>query len=459
MDDKDQNQFHDDDVEITDIPADEIAHHQPGWLRRQSEASLLHLRHLPPRRRNLYLAATLGLVGLVVVVIIGSSPSARNTLQAGIFGQAPTPTPTLAPGLDLFYIEGIPTWSQVYIDNHLLAHLPAIGESPIHLPRGHHLITWHAYPFQAQGCTISVPPVFASDTCRINQAVRLHTGLSAWIISFDVSLATLPDDQRTALIQTTQAALDKLQSTTIIQAGEEYAVNVLAGGVLQEAVTPVTAEQPLRATLRFQLDAGPNSQQTCAAQVLLQDCQSCRQFCPAPIPTPKVASDARQWNVLALIYSTWTYTSLDGHIIARDQSNSADHPLELSITWDGTHWHVGIVFNNQVTSQGNLACLTAEEEIGSTGDYSVAGEVNGDEVAVDWHFSAGSNLAGGCLAIGTPFDVTITSNALPSAYLLDRFGVVLSANVAARQYWALTPTADAYEMKLAQQLAAQPPLQ
>lgn len=459
MDDTEQEQFHEDDVEISDIPTEEIGNAPPGWIRRGSEASLLRLRHLPPRRRNLYLAVTSGIIGLIVIIIIGSSPEARGTLQAGIFGQAPTPTPTLAPGLDLFYIEGIPTWSQVYIDERLLTRLPKVGEAPLQLSRGHHLITWHAYPFQAQNCTVSVPPVFASDTCRVNQAVRLHASLSAWIISFDVSLASLPEDQRTALIQTTQAALDKLQSSAIIQPGEQYASDVLAGGQLQATVAAVTAKQLLRATLSFQLDAAPNSQQTCAAGILVQDCQACRFFCPAPNSPSQAASDAQQWNVLALIYSAWTYTTLDGHVIARDQAASADHPLELSITWDDTNWHVSIMFNNQVTSQGDLACLSAEEQIGSTGEYSLTGGQVAESAPVNWHFRAGTNLAAGCLATGMPLNDAATPTGLPAAYLLDRFGVVLTANKAASEYWAFNPVADKDEQKLAQELSVLPPLQ
>src|SRR5947209_16632385 len=108
MDDTEQEQFHDDsdaDVQITDIPEEDIVNRQPGWLRRRSKASLLHLRGLSPRQRNSYLAATLGIIVLVVIVVVAGTPTARDTLEAGVFGRAPTPTATLAAGLDLFYIE------------------------------------------------------------------------------------------------------------------------------------------------------------------------------------------------------------------------------------------------------------------------------------------------------------------------------------------------------------------
>jgi hypothetical protein len=438
-------------VEITDIPEEDIVNRQPEWLRRRSQASILYVRRLSPRQRNVYLAATLGIVMLVVIIVVASSPTTRDALGTGIFGRAPTPTATLTPGLDLFYIEGVPSWSQVSIDGHRLIHipLPGVGQSPVQLPHGHHMVAWHADPFQTQSCIISVPPVFATDTCHVNQVVRLHPGLSAWIISFDVSLAALPDDQRTVLVQRTQA---------VIQPGEQYTINNLTGGQLQETIMVVTATQPLRATLSFRLDAAPNSQQTCAADLLVQYCQSCRFFCPPPDFAPPGPSALRQWNVIALIYSTWTYTTLSGHVIAHNQFDSADHPLELSIIWNGTDWYVSVVFNNQVTSRDDLACLSAEEEIGSTGVYSVTGGINGD-APVNWNFSAGSNLAAGCLARGTPLNDTATSTTLPTAYLLDRFGVVLAANPASREYWSGMPVADEDQQRLAQQLAVRSPEQ
>lgn len=459
MQETDDEQFNydsDESVEIIDIPEEEVGNREPGWLRCRSEASMLLFRRLSPRQRNSYLAATLGIIVLVVIIIVGSSPTTRDALDAGIFGRAPTPTATLAPGTDLFYMDGIPSWGHAFLDGHRLTHVPTIGDQPLQIPRGHHIVTWHADPFQAQSCTISVPPVFASDTCRVNEAVRLHPGLSAWIISLDASLAMLPDDQQTALVQTTQVALDKLQSTEIIRPGEQYAIDALAGGQLQETVTAETAVQPLRATLSFELDAAPDSQQTCAAEILVQDCQACRFFCSPPGFAPLTPPEVRQWNVLALIYSTWTYTTLAGHVIAQNQSNSADHLLALSITWDGTSWHAGIVFNPQVTSQGDLACLSAEEGIGSTGEYSITGGIAGDGAPVSWQFSAGPNLAAGCLASGMPSNVTATRTTLAPAYLLDRFGVILAANQASHEYWSQLPIADKYEQQLTRQLTTQP---
>src|SRR5437588_7676516 len=121
-------------VEITDIPEEEIGNRQPGWLRRRSKASLMLFRRLSPRRRNSYLAATLGIIVLVVIIIVGSSPTARDALDAGVFGRAPTPTETLVPGTDLFYMDGIPSWGQAYLDGRRLTQVPAIGERPLQIP-------------------------------------------------------------------------------------------------------------------------------------------------------------------------------------------------------------------------------------------------------------------------------------------------------------------------------------
>jgi hypothetical protein len=176
-------------------------------------------------------------------------------------------------------------------------------------------------------------------------------------------------------------------------------------------------------------------------------------FGRAPTPTATLAPGTDLFYMDGI--PSWGQAYLDGHVIARDQSNSADHPLELSITWDGTNWHVGIVFNHQVASQADLACLSAEEAIGSTGEYSITGGIVGDGAPVNWQFSAGSNLAAGCLASGTPSNVTATPTTLAPAFLLDRFGVILAANQSSREYWLQLPIADKYEQQLARQLTTQ----
>jgi hypothetical protein len=111
----------------------------------------------------------------------------------------PSPTPTLAPGTDLFYVRGDPSWGQLFIDGHPTA-LPVIGtDPPLRLARGQHMLTWQAAPFLTQQCTVSVPPAPLTDTCSDNDMVQFNmVGVS--VVSFFLSLANLSAKQRTALL-------------------------------------------------------------------------------------------------------------------------------------------------------------------------------------------------------------------------------------------------------------------
>ena len=60
------------------------------------------------------------------------------------------------------------------------------------------------------------------DTCFLDEIAQVNSALSAWIITFSVSLAALPNEQRTSLIQTAQTALDAQQLTDTVRPGELY---------------------------------------------------------------------------------------------------------------------------------------------------------------------------------------------------------------------------------------------
>src|SRR5437868_476727 len=101
MKETEHEQFHHDsdaDVEISDIPEEEV-----GSPKRVRGRAGIRIRagQAPP---------LLLVIVLVLVIIVGSSAIARDTLVSGIFGRVPTPTPTLAPGIDLFYLQGLPAW-------------------------------------------------------------------------------------------------------------------------------------------------------------------------------------------------------------------------------------------------------------------------------------------------------------------------------------------------------------
>jgi hypothetical protein len=112
MDDRDKEQFHDDDVEITDLSEET----ETASLFRTSRGGtgnfplLLErwlFRKRRPRQRFWQLATITGSVVLIVLIILAGSANTRTALITGIVGRQPTPTPTLFPGTDLTCAAGI----------------------------------------------------------------------------------------------------------------------------------------------------------------------------------------------------------------------------------------------------------------------------------------------------------------------------------------------------------------
>jgi len=461
VDDAEHEQFQDDsDVEITDLPgknaadSDVVASPEgPHWPFRRSAS---------PGQRVLQLTVIISFVVLILFIILGSSASVHDALVGGIFGRAPTPTPTLAPGSDLFYIEGTPSWGRVSIDGRTLSQLPIIritpppatSDPPLRLARGRHQIVWRAYPFRPQSCFVSVPEL-NTDTCRNVGVVQPKPGLSARIIILSESLATLAPDQRTTLIQETQATLDTLQSSETVQPGEQF-VRAQSESLVDTAV------RPLRATLSFELDTDTTSNTLCSGDAAL--CvfggQDCRLFCSQlertePVPMPFLGSG---WNVFAIVRSTWNYATLDGQVTADnqpdDRGNARDfeHFVSLNIKWNSSKWYVSISGN----SYGDLACASAQEGFELDSELQTVWKDNNQ--TVQWEFAVGPNRAAGCLVVVT---IMQDSFAKPSstpplvAYLLHHFGIFLAANDVAHHYWPLLSLADAYEKGVAQRLAMQ----
>lgn len=406
-------------------------------------------RQLSPRQRALQLTV-ISSVLVTLLVIVGSSAAVRNTIALNIFG--PTPTATLFPGVDLFYIQRSPSWGSVSIDGHTLSRLPTIGiDPPFQLARGDHELVWHPDSFLSQHCSVSVPPVI-TDTCPYNATVHVSSRLTAWNIRFTMSLTMLPDRQRTALTQATEAALNTLQSTDIVQPGEQY-VDMSSPNSMDTAV------RPLRATLHLQLDTNPTSQSSCVAQGTGQSCVfqavDCRLFCPISGLGEISPPPENSWDVFAVMHPYWDFATLDGKIVASNQPDSlggdAEYLVQLQITWDSMQWHVTVPRGNTTMfSIGGPACASALDDIGGSGGYY---SPTGGNPPVDLRFSSGPNSADGCLIVETPHKDSSYSSSFPAVFLLYRFGIVLAANNAAHRYLPFLPLADTYEQKLAQQLA------
>jgi hypothetical protein len=424
-----------------------------------------------PRQRRRQLIITSAIVVLAFLVILGSTASVRELVSGVFIRPAPTPVPTLAPGVDLFYVQGSPPWGHLSIDGHPIARLPNIGVNPpLRLSRGQHTLVWQAKPFQAQSCTLSVPARYDTDSCVNKETVQV-SGLLASIISFSVSLATLPGEQRTALIQAARAVIDTLQSTDTLRPGELYALSPQDPECKPSRPEPLcyaTAKQPLKATLSLLLDTDAATNESCAGPQ--PGCtflyQNCHLFCTGSEP----ASPATQeWDVFAPARVAWDFATLDGRVLVRDVPDNSfwdyatgqindEFLMPLRIMWDSLEWHVTVPSDASVRNTAflNPACAATQQRVQLLQPPVGA---SGSPVYPQWQFASGPLPAAGCLAVGTPQQNAFTTTA-PStsphlvAYCLHRFGVLLAANDTAHRFWPDLPMPDAYEQRLAQQLAA-----
>jgi hypothetical protein len=452
-------------IEISDMDELEVADKSSKSLRQSPSP------RFSPRRPRLQLIMTAGIVVLAIILILGSTAPVRELISKTLVGPTPTPLPTLGPGADLFYVEANPQWGQLSIDGHVLSHLPDIGlEPPLRLSRGKHTLVWRAEPFPVQRCTLTVPANYNTDTCRFSRTIVVDAAPLASIVMFSVSLNMLANTERVSLLEVIQAALDSKQYYETVLPGEHYALSEAAAGSGQSPcrLTPqgvacyAIATQPLKATLRFELDTDTSPNAPCS---ISQPCnfngQDCRLLCESP-----VASDSSGWNVIAMVRFLWQYATLDGQIIAHDQADTFltdtflkgmanDHFVSVTITWNNSIWHASALFPDPQVFFGDPICDSAMQDAQILGNTFV---INNVEIQTQSQGVSGENLAAGCLVVITPTQVQnlkpTPSTAPPlAAYCLHRFGVLLAANDLAHRLWPYLPLADVYEQHLAQQLA------
>lgn len=260
-----------------------------------------------------------------------------------------------------------------------------------------------------------------------------------------------------------QWELDNNAPSTMILPGESYAVALYtAGGMMKQQVQ--IAHVPLKATIHYQLDtdvSGGGGESCSNALELYIPCvyagQDCHDICSAQF----FSDGPNVWDVLVVVKATWTYTTMNGQIVAQGQpeivSNKAffEHLLPLRITWDGLQWRTILSSSMLSTDMQQFfdpACNTAmnHERIDTSQRYVAI-----YQLGTSWRYVSGLNSALGCLGM-----VTLNEGpnaplnaAQPVAYCLHRFGLFIAANATAHKYWPDLPVADAYEQHLAQQLA------
>ena len=444
------------DVEITSLDEGKPAGLAPLALR------LFARRHKRP-----WSFATAAMVTLAILLIVISTSAVRGLAARVLALPTAAPTRALYPGEDLFYVQAYPLWGHLTIDGRAITHLPVVGmDAPLRLARGRHELVWSAEPFKQQRCILSVPTSFLTDTCADHDTVQVGSEIDS-IVIFKESLTTLPADQGMALLQAVQQELDTRQSTVIVQKGELYALSSPDGvcqSTINESHCYVVAEQPLIATLNFQLDTNPSSKETCL--VPEPGCtflhESCYTFCPQGDDT------ADTWDVLAPVLPLWTFQTLDGRTLERDVPDNnlwdlvngelADESLvEMRIAWQNQAWQVDIPANISGTAPTlfNPVCAAVQTVVGIQQPPT---DSFGDPFYLQWQYASGIVPASGCLGVGLAGQNSTgsqsNSKTAPAlAYCLLRFGVLLAANAEAHHFWPYLPLADAYEQHLAQQLA------
>jgi hypothetical protein len=477
MGDGEDEQFQDDfEVEITDLDEPD---HNAANNRASSRPKPLNLPFKPQflrRHRKMQLLIVTSIIALVILVILASTTGIRDLVFGGSAGSLSTSTTSSQPHDDLFYFQLNPPWGHLSIDGHAVAHVPTVtNDPPLSLPPGQHRVLWQAIPFQSVSCMLVVPVVSNPSTCNHSQFTPVNTNLLVSIVNLRVSTALLPANQRTALLAATQATLNTEQHSETVLPGEAYAVlsQISASGnnacrlENQIVLCFATAKQPLRATLRFQLDTDTSYNETC---VDIYACSlngfDCRFFCSISDgqwpDSPLMVPPDSAWDAVVPVHSAWQYTTLGGQVLAENEADNFvggtenEYLVSLRVEWDGTAWDVSIPPSNQQDSFPTPVCDSASADAGSLMNIGV---ISGQSQQIETSFQSAydTNFAAGCLIKVTqqqsPF-VTPTPTSSPplTAYLLHRFGVLVAANAEAHRLWPFLPVADANEMHVVKQL-------
>ncbi len=430
------------------------------------QARPLFAKRLTLRQRKVAwrLSIALCFLLLIVLVVPGGLAGVGNATAHLYNTIVPPPTPTIAPGLDSFYFDVNIPWTQVSIDGQNI-HIPSISSgAPIRLAPGKHLVRWQAAPFQAQSCSITVPVRFyLNDTCVLatDELDSFPHPFHAQLLVLHESMSTLSVDQQNVLMDAIQRALDRQDTSTMVQQGEMYFGP--KGGT--------SAYQPLRATLRFQLDTGVASAslsvgkiRSNGTQIYTINAQDCQILCSLPwqLRPPPARSQVPTWWAFAFAFPHWDYFTLDGQAMSLDQPIDAggaaanSHTILLGLFWYASSWHIQVFFKQDIApfifsgqtplSSGapiydDPACAAAQD---------LLSDVSGNFTQV--RYIADTNPANGCLAIAK----WIGSTPEPDLWYIEHFGTLYTANAAARQATPDFPPADAYDHHLAQQLSVLP---
>lgn len=443
------------DLEITSL--DDEAGETPPVARLQQKPLLFLRRH-----RTLTTFATSGFVVLALLLLLFSVTPARQLLKpAG-------PQDTFS-----YRLDASPPWGALFVDGQAVSVASNRSYPLFSLTRGQHTLLWRADPFPPQQCTLVVPVGSGIDTCKHPPIPPASIGTD-WYISFPTDVTLLSPRLRAALLTATQAAFDRQQSSETVHEGELYAQTNEAGQpdmpscrVLQTAVLCLAnAHQPLRATLRLQLDATISPFIYCDAGACSSEGQNCHLFCnPFGYSAPDLPVSTTRWLAYAYMQLFWQFSTFQGQVIADNQTDTFirgqqnDSFVPLDITWNGKQWGVSIAtFDDYDVNARNPVCAAAMNDLYNLANAAPAPPTL--NTVISMNPVQGTTFASGCL-IEFKLQKRDSGGPTPApslvADVMQRFGVLLAVNDVAHRLFPFLPVANAYEKLLAQEWITLPP--
>ena len=408
------------------------------------------------RHRKLATFATASFIALVILLLLYSiAPISQLLFPAG---QQATFS---------YHLDASPPWGSLFVDGQAVSVASGRSYPLFNLTRGQHTLLWRADPFPPQQCTLTVPVGSGIDTCKHPPVPPTSGGTDSYI-SFPTDITMFSPQQRTALLQATQAALDRQQSSETVRTGELYAQTNETGGlilppctVLQSAALCLAdAHQPLKATLRLQLDTTSWSRISCAAGACSSEGQNCHLFCALfAYDAPDLPASSTLWPASVYVQLFWQFTTLQGQVIADNQADTFirgqqnDISMPLNVTWDGAQWGVSIARIGDYVYANDPVCAAAMDDLFNL--ESAVPAATAHDTQTSMNPIQGTTFASGCLIeFELQNDVvrTTTPNVSPPlvADVMQRFGVLLAVNDVAHHLFPFLPVANTYEKQLAQ---------
>ncbi|MBX5449612.1 hypothetical protein [Thermogemmatispora sp.] len=405
------------------------------------------------RRRLPLVPTSLIIVGLVALLWLVSIVIVPRFILPFSSGQPnPIPQGTLSPGENLFYLRSSLPGSRFLLDGQPLSKLPdPAHDPPLVLSPGTHVLIWQAPPFLSQSCRLTIVPgqLSIGEACDTHTLVTVPTGsyrgLQANLLAFTPSSQLLPPEQRKALFAVIAHLLAGFQASDLLRPGEPF-ISVSAPNQI------AIAQEPLRVTLRLQLDTDLQSRFICLAPLFVlasgeqpaSSCdlggQNCHTLCTlipelaSPLIPQLSGFPAGTWNVLATVRTSWDYSTLSGQIVARQQPDRAalegdEYTLYLHVLWQQEQgWQVTLD-----SFETPPICAVARAAVAQLSFETRPPYIESGQLLHALPFEHTS-----CLLNYRFLPVTPSSSPL-DVLLLYRSGLIQAANQAAHQLWPTLP--------------------